>query len=118
MVHQAAFAFVDEFDRVLDGDDMVVTVLIRVVEHRREGRGLAGTGRTGHHHQAALQHGKFLQHRRQRRFHLVEVFKRKDLAGNLAKHRPDAVLLVEKVRAKARHIGNFVAEIDVARFLE
>ena len=118
MVHQAVLALVHKLDRVLDGDDVIVPVLVGVVHHRRQGGGLARAGRPGHHHQAAVQHGEFLQHRRQRRVQLLEVFEGQHLGGNLAEDGRDAVLLVEEVGAEARHLRNFVAEIHVPRFLE
>ena len=91
MIDQAAFAFVNEFDRVLDSNDMVLAVLVGVIHNGRQRGGFARPGRPGHHHQALVQHGEFLEHRRQRRVELLKILERKDLAGNLAKNRRDAV---------------------------
>ena len=44
MVHQAVFALVHEFDRIFDRDDVVLPVLIRVIDHRGQRGGFAGTG--------------------------------------------------------------------------
>ena len=53
LVDQALLRFVDEFDRVLDGEDVVVLGVVQVVEHRRQGGGLARTGRPGDQYQPA-----------------------------------------------------------------
>ena len=66
MVHQAAFAFVNEFNRVFHRDDVVFAVAVRVVHDGRERGGFAGTGRPGHDDEAAMEHRKFFKHRRQR----------------------------------------------------
>jgi len=42
LVHGAASVGVDELDRVLDGDDVSLFLLVDEVDHRREGRGLTG----------------------------------------------------------------------------
>ena len=65
-----------------------------------------------------MQHGEFFQHRRERSIKFFEILERKHLAGNLAEDGRNTVFLVEKVRAKAGNVRNFVAEIDVARFFE
>ena len=53
LVDQALLRLVHEFDRVLDGEDVAVIVLVDVVDHRRQRRRLAGTGRAGNQHDAA-----------------------------------------------------------------
>ena len=44
---------VEELDRVLDGHDVLVALLVDQVDHRRERRRLAGAGRAGDEHEAA-----------------------------------------------------------------
>ena len=56
LVDDRLAVLVQELDRVLDRQDMVRAVLVAVVDHRRERRGLAGAGRADHQHEAALQH--------------------------------------------------------------
>ena len=118
VVHQAVFAFVDKFNRVFQRDDVVFAVAVRIIHHRRERRGFAGAGRPGDDDQAAVQHGEFFQHRRQRRVQLFKILKRQHAAGNLPEHGADAVFLVEKIHAEARDVRDFVAEVHVAGFLE
>ncbi len=118
VVYQAVFAFMHEFNRVLDRDDVVAPILVGIIYHGRQGGGLARAGRTGDYHQAAMEHGKFFQHCRQRSVEFFEILERKHLAWNLAEHGGDAVFLVEEIRPEAGNVGNLVAKINVARFLE
>ena len=53
LVHQAILVRVDEFDRVLDGDDVLVAVAVDLVDHGRQRGGFAGSGRAGDQDQAA-----------------------------------------------------------------
>jgi len=41
LIHQAALGLVHELDRVFDRDDMVGTIVVAVVDHAGQGRGLA-----------------------------------------------------------------------------
>src|SRR5688572_23879004 len=61
----AVLVRVHVLDRVLDGDDVAVRVLVAVAEHGGERGGLARAGAADEQHQAALGHGDVLQHRRQ-----------------------------------------------------
>ncbi len=45
-------------DRVLNRDDVALTGPVDVVDHGREGRGLAAPGRSGHEDEAALLAGE------------------------------------------------------------
>ena len=65
MLHEAVLAAMHELDRVFDRDDVIVPLKIRVIHHRRERGGFAGTGRTGDEDEALFQQREFLQHRRQ-----------------------------------------------------
>ena len=47
LVDHAVLVHVDEFDRVLNRQDMVVTLGVDFVDHRREGRGLTRARRAG-----------------------------------------------------------------------
>ena len=49
---------VDEFDRVLDSEDVTVPSAIGLIDDRRERRGLTGAGRSGDEHQATGQIGE------------------------------------------------------------
>ena len=118
VVDEAALALVNELDGVLDGQDVVVPVLVRVINHRRERCGLAGAGGAGDEHEALVHHRELAQHGGQRRIELLEVLEGQHRAGNLAEHGGAAVFLVEEVGAEAGHAGDFVAEVHVASLLE
>ena len=45
------FAFVNEFDRILYGDDVLVPLAIDFVDHGGKRRGLTGTGLSGDKHE-------------------------------------------------------------------
>src|ERR1700690_367148 len=56
LIDETAFALVHELDRILDGYNMIGTVVVAVVDHARERRRLAGSGRSGHEHEASGKH--------------------------------------------------------------
>ncbi len=58
----------DELDRVLDGDDVEVEVLVQVAQHRGQGGRLAVAGGAGNEDQPVGRLGDFRQHRRQVQF--------------------------------------------------
>ena len=53
LVDDAALVRVQELDRVLDGEDVLVARLVDLVDHRGERRRLAGAGRARDEHDAA-----------------------------------------------------------------
>jgi hypothetical protein len=64
----AVLVRVHELDRVLDGDDVTLAVLVAVADHRRQRGRLARAGAADHDHQPALGHRDVLQDRRQAEF--------------------------------------------------
>ena len=100
-----------KFDRIFDGEDMAVLVLVHMVDHCRERRRFAGAGRTGDENQSTRT---FRQRRKGLR--RAEFFKRQDLRRNGAKRCGRAALLVERVDAEAREIRNSEAEIALEIF--
>ena len=65
MLDQAVLAAMNKFDRVLNRYDMILTLQIGIIDHRRQRGRFAGAGWPGHQNQAFFEHGKFFQHRRQ-----------------------------------------------------
>ena len=55
----------DEFDRVLDGQNMATDRVVAMVEHRRERGRFTRTGRADHQYHSGLIHDHILQHRRE-----------------------------------------------------
>ncbi len=99
LVYQAAFVFVHEFDGILDGEDVVMEVLVDVVDHGRQGSGLARTGRTGHQHQAAGVFGNLAKDLRG-----IQIFQAQHSAGDGPKYRAGAARLLEGVDPEAGQV--------------
>ena len=64
LVDDRLLVAVEELDRVLDGDDVLAALGVDVVDHRRQGRGLARAGGPGAEDEAALLLGDLLEHHR------------------------------------------------------
>lgn len=110
LVDQAFLRLMDEFDRILDRQDMGVLVFIDMIDHRRQRRGFAGTGRPCNQHDAARVFGNVLEDLR-----TVEIFQRQDLGGNGPEDRTGAALLVEGIDAETRQFGNLEGEVALQR---
>ena len=65
LVDHRELVVVEDLDRVLDRDDVDLAVVVDVVDHAGERRGLARPGRTGDEHQAARLQGERGEHGRQ-----------------------------------------------------
>ena len=76
LIDQAVLVRMDVLDRVLDRQNVVVTLGIDLVEHRGERRGLAAAGRAGDQHEAARALGQHGQHGRQ-----SQLAERPDFSG-------------------------------------
>ncbi|ENO74969.1 twitching motility protein PilT [Thauera sp. 63] len=113
LVDQAALGFMHEFDRVLDGEDVAVLVLVDVVDHRRERGRFAGAGRAGNQYDAARLVGDLLEDLR-----AVQLFERQHLGRNGPEHGAGAAVLVERVYTEAGEVGNREREIALPGFLE
>ena len=84
LVDHALLVAVQELDRVLDREDVLLALLVDLVDHRRQRRGLAGSGRTRHEHEATRLLHHLVDHRRQ-----PELVDRLDLGGDQAERRAD-----------------------------
>ena len=65
LVHEALLVRVEILDRVLDRDDVLLPLVVDLVDHRREGGRLSGSGRPGHQNQSPGLLAKLLQVRRE-----------------------------------------------------
>ena len=104
----ALLVLVNELHRILDGHDVFGVRLVDPIDDRRQGGGFAGTGWTGDQHQPLLQLGEGAERRRN-----GELLERLDLFGDDPKDGSRAVLLVEKVGAKATYALERVGEVQV-----
>ena len=104
----AAFAAVDELDRVLEADDVRVTRRVDVIDHRGESRGLARARRARHEHHALMQVAELVQDRRQ-----PEAIQARYDARDVPKRRADAGRLVKNVHAEPPAVAAYVREVDI-----
>ena len=82
-----------------------------VVDHRGEGRRLAGAGRPGHQHHTARVVGNALENLRR-----FQIFQREDFRGDGTEHRTGAAGLVKSVDAEAGETGDFEGEVTLKEF--
>jgi hypothetical protein len=113
VVHDAALALVDELDRILNRDDVVLPGAVGLVDDRRERRGLAASCGSGDQHQAAGQGGELRDHRGQPQLRGSD-----DLAGDLPEDRGAAELLLKEVGTVTGQSRDLVGEVCIARLLE
>src|SRR5690606_20525141 len=113
LVDQAFLRFVHEFDRVLDGEDVLVTGVVDVVEHRRERGGLAGAGRPGDQHDTARRFGNFLENLAHAEFFHRQYFRR-----NGPEYGAGTPVVVEGVNTETGHARHFEREVGFEEFLE
>ncbi len=103
----------DELDRILHRQDVIVARLVEEIYQRGQRRRLARSGRTADQHQALVIVGDFGQMRGQ-----PELDDRRRLLGDDAEDTVVAAVIVEDVRAIAAGLRDDVAEIDLMRLLQ
>jgi hypothetical protein len=103
----------EELDRVLDRDDVELLFAVDLVEHGRERRRLAGTGRSRDENQASRLLAKGLHDRGQ-----AELPEPEDLVRDLAIDTRDRAPLHEVVRAEARESFDAEREIEFQGLFE
>src|SRR5687768_17397285 len=97
----------DVLDRILDGEDVLLPLVVDLVDHRGERRRLAAAGRAGDEHEPTRTFGEFRENRRQ-----VELLEAANLLGNQAVDRGDGPALVEDVAAEAADAADAEREIE------
>ena len=113
LVDQAALVRVDELDRVLDREDVLVALGIDLVDHRGQRGRLAAARRAGDEHQAARPIGERRENRRQPQF--IEPL---DLLRNDTVDRGDRTPLVEDVASEPREAADAEREVQFERLFE
>ena len=113
LVDQAPLVLVQELDRVLDGEDVLLARGVDLVDHGGQRGGLAGARGPGDEHHPAGQGGHLANDRRH-----AERLERLDHAGDHAERRADGAALQVGVDAHAGGPRDRVAEVDLARVLE
>ncbi len=113
LIDQAILVHVDEFDRILNGKNVVVALAVDLVDHGRQRGGLARSCGTGNQHQAARFVAEFAHHRRQ-----AELVKGLDLKGDQTKDGSGRAALIEHVGAEAGQALQTEREVEFEAFLE
>ena len=103
----------DEFDRVLDGQDVAGLDRVAVVDHRCHRRRLAGAGGADDQDQPELLHDHVLQHIRQ-----PQCFKGRHIGLDEADHHGHGVLLAEDVDAEIPEFPAALGEVHLVPGLE
>jgi hypothetical protein len=103
----------ENLDRVLDRDDVLMARAVDVVEHRRERRRLARAGRAGAEHKAAVLLGEPPHPRRQ-----LERLEARHVAGNDPERKRDVAALAKGVDPEPRQALRRVRDVEVAALVE
>jgi hypothetical protein len=113
LVDDRVLVAVEELDRVLDRDDVLVVMGVHPVDHRRERRGLPGAGRSGHEDDPALLVGEVVDRLRE-----VQLLDRLDVGRDRPEDERDRAALVEGVHAEAAGAVHAEREVELALALE
>jgi hypothetical protein len=113
LVHHAQLVGVEHLDGVLDRHDVDGVVGVDVVDHGRQGGGLARPGRPGDQHQAAGLLGQAGDHRGQ-----AQLADGHRPLLDPAQHHPDRAALAEGVDPEPAHPGPGVGEVGLVGLVE
>ena len=113
LVDDAVAVGMEDLDRILDRDDVLVPRPVDVVEHRRERRRLARAGGAGDEHEAAVLAGEAADAGRQ-----AQLLEARHVARDDAEGERDGAALAEGVDAEARQALGRVGEVEVAALVE
>ncbi len=106
LVDDRALVGVEHLDRVLDGDDVTLAVLVHVVDHRRDGGGLARAGEAGDQHQTVLLACEVGDGRGE-----PERLEARDAGQDPAEHHAHVPALAERAHPEAAEPGDPVHEV-------
>ena len=113
LIYNAILMIMQKLDRVLDRQNMIVTLDIDLIDHRCKRRRFTRTGWPGHEDEAAWFLAHVGNHGGQ-----AESVERLDLIRNGTKHRSDRTFLVKKIGTKTRHTLEAEREIEFEVFLK
>ena len=108
LVDDALLVRVQELDRVLDGEDVIVAGLVDLVDDRGQRRRLARAGRPRHEDDPARLRGEATDDRRQ-----AELLDRHGLVGDQPEGGAQRATLEVGVDAEAAVAGNGVGEVEL-----
>jgi hypothetical protein len=98
----------EELDRVLDREDVLLPLAVDDVEHRGQRRRLARSGRTGDEDEPARLAGELLEHGGQ-----AELTELRDLVRNAAECGADRTTLEEAVDSESGDAGDRVGKVEL-----
>src|SRR6185503_1708541 len=104
---------VDEFDRILDRQDVNRPLLVHAIDDRRQRRGLARSGRARDEPDAVPERNDVRENLRQ-----SAVRERRNLDRNQAHYDRAGVALLEAVHAEPRDTRERIRKVGRSRFLE
>ena len=113
LFNHGLIVFKDVFDRVFERDDVFFEIGVDVFDHRRERRGFAGTGRTGHQHDAARRFRDFFDLWQQ-----AEFLKTGHACFDIAHRQAPLAALLKKIRAEPSDSGDEIGKINFALLLQ
>src|SRR5437660_4692892 len=102
----------EELDRILDRDDVLVTLTVDLVDHRSQRRRFSGAGRAGHQDQSARSVANLFDDRRQ-----SELFERQDLVRDLPVDGRCRSALIEDVGAESSQTLDAERNVELEIFL-
>ena len=102
-----------ELDRVFDGDDVVGTVPVDIVNHGGKRRGFTGTGRSGDEDEPFAQSAEIRDDGRQ-----VELFKCQNVCRDESGYDADAVEVAENIYTEAVSGGQRVCKVSIVACFE
>jgi hypothetical protein len=109
LLDDGQFVVEDEFDGILERDNVLLLGAINVGEHGGQGGRLAAAGRSRHQDDAPWRTGDILQDGQQ-----PQLFEGWNYRFDVAHRQAPLAALLENVRAEAAHAGHVVGEIDLA----
>ena len=112
VIDETTGAFMDKFDGIFDGQNMIFSGSIRHIDNGRKGRGFAASGRSCNNDQPSGQSSQFGNDRRE-----AKLFCGHDFAWNFPKYRRNPVFLRKKVGPVPGQPRNLITEIDITGFL-
>ena len=113
LVHEAFLVLVEELDRVLDRDYVVVAIGVDQVDEAGEGSRLSGPGGTGYQHESLRQVSQLAD-----RPGKPKVVRALDLVRDDAVDTSWALAVLEQVAAEAAQPRDLIGEIGVVGLLE
>src|SRR5262245_8212099 len=107
--YQALLVGMDKLQRILNGDNVLVTFLVDVVDDRRQRRRFPTAGGASHQDQPLLQTHEGIDHLWQ-----AKLFEGVQTTGQETKNRANPFMLTEEIHPKASDVGDFIGEIEIA----